>query len=437
MAQPGLGRATLMGILGFLTGSLLVTVIRALQSMDPIWDSGVGIIFSMFLSAAFFVWGIGAFNFKLSAHGEGPEIEKIHAELQEKAKEPSYILTSTVWQIGGLLLGMILLIFAAAVLGPSLTISGDPNSSTKMVGFFELTIAGETLYLSQFVIFLLFVGFVLLSLGLIAGGLAMLVFNYDRGLKVAQLEAKAAAAGPALGSGNAAVAALPSGAGDALVAAPPAAPAAPRQPRNIPLPPRFAFWLVIAALIYFVHFPALALFGLNTALADIWPLLSLLFIGAGVLLFIEIIPAEERPFDAVLKYAITALAAYVVISLGASWFRDVSNMYIDPFFAGVIEIIGQVAALTAPAMIFRADSRMKTLAKYCATAAVLYAVFWYAAIGLILPTEPTKTVLTIANVVLITALLYRLNWLLGLLGIFAGLMVRLLRWIPKFLFQKG
>jgi hypothetical protein len=264
----------------------------------------------------------------------------------------------------------------------------------------------------------------------------MLVFRYDHSLKVTQAEAKAAA-GPALASGNAAVAALPSVAGEAA-AVPAASPAQRKsQARNLPVPPRFAFWLVIAALIYFVHFPALALFGLNNALSGIWPLLSLLFIGAGLLLFVEIIPAEDRPFDAVLKYAITALAAYVVVSLAATWFRDVTNMYIDPFFAGVIEVIGQVIALSAPAVVFRADARMKVLAKFFVTGAVLYAVFWYAAIGLIIPAEPARTTLTIANVVLITAVLYRLPWLLGLLGIFAGLLIRLLRWIPRFLFQKG
>jgi hypothetical protein len=38
--------------------------------MDPIWDSGVALILAAFMSTGFVMWGIGAFNPKLSLHGE-------------------------------------------------------------------------------------------------------------------------------------------------------------------------------------------------------------------------------------------------------------------------------------------------------------------------------------------------------------------------------
>jgi hypothetical protein len=94
-------------------------------------------------------------------------------------------------------------------------------------------------------------------------------------------------------------------------------------------------------------------------------------------------------------------------------------------------------ALAAPAAVLRRDARMGVLSRYSITFAVLYAVFFYAAIGLIIPQEPAKTVLSVANALLFVAVIWRLSWLLGLLGQGAALLARLLRWLPKFLFQRG
>jgi hypothetical protein len=66
--QPGLPRAVPFGIVGFLLGAALVIIIRSLQSMDPIWNPEIGLVFAGFMAAGFFVWGIGAFNPKLSEH---------------------------------------------------------------------------------------------------------------------------------------------------------------------------------------------------------------------------------------------------------------------------------------------------------------------------------------------------------------------------------
>ncbi len=82
--QPGLSRAIPMAIIGFLFGALLVIVIRGLQGLDPLWAAGPGIVMTAFTTAGFFVWGMGAFNPKMSVHGEAAE-----AEAHEAAEDGS------------------------------------------------------------------------------------------------------------------------------------------------------------------------------------------------------------------------------------------------------------------------------------------------------------------------------------------------------------
>ncbi|MBE2183899.1 MAG: hypothetical protein IAE89_10775 [Anaerolineae bacterium] len=433
MAQPGIGRAVWFGIIGFLAGAALVIVIRTLQNLDPIWDAGVGLVFAMFSSVFFFIWGIGGFNFKLSAHGESPEVQKIHAELAEEAKQPKHIISSIVWQIGGILLALMLLMFAAALVGGmSLTTTILPDASVMEVGYISVQIAGQTVQLSQVVVLIGFVLFILLSLAGVAGVIGWLVFRFDEDYQTAKLEASGA---PALGSGAGVVALPPPG---GLAIGQSAGETADSQRGfTIPLPKWLNYLIVFGALLYFVNFPAIVMFGLNNMLADIWGFLSALFLLSAVILFIEIIPAKARSIDAVVKYALVALVTHVVVGFAAGWVATSINMYIDPFFAAIIEIIGQVIALAAPALVFRSDKRMRVIASFTIVFVVLWAVFYYAAIGLVMPAEPARTVISIANALLFTVVLLRLPWLLGLIGQGAALLARLLRWLPKVLFQRG
>jgi len=68
--KPGLLRAIPMGILGFLIGAAVVLIVRALQSMDPLWDAGVALAITPLFTTYFFLWGMGAFNPKMSEHGD-------------------------------------------------------------------------------------------------------------------------------------------------------------------------------------------------------------------------------------------------------------------------------------------------------------------------------------------------------------------------------
>src|SRR5262245_26698734 len=103
--QPGLSRAIPMAILGFLFGSLVVIVLRFLQSLDPIWAVGPGLVVSVIFTAIFFVWGMGAFNPAMSVHGE--EAEAHHEEVDPDNAPPRHLLTSSVWSLTTIVLAAI------------------------------------------------------------------------------------------------------------------------------------------------------------------------------------------------------------------------------------------------------------------------------------------------------------------------------------------
>jgi hypothetical protein len=65
----GLSRAVPMSILGFLIGMLLTIFLRTVQGLVPNWDAQLSIVLGGIVSTVFFVWGMGAFDPTMSAHG--------------------------------------------------------------------------------------------------------------------------------------------------------------------------------------------------------------------------------------------------------------------------------------------------------------------------------------------------------------------------------
>ena len=219
MQHPGVSRAIPMGIIGFMVGALIVIIIRSLQGLDPLWSPGVGIIFGTLFCAGFFVWGMGAFNPKLSEHGE--EAEHHEAAPEEQGKLSS-LLSSSVWQIATLLVLALIVLFAFAAWGGlTLKTTADPLASTTDVGYFTLALPfdGPEILLSELVVFALFILWIFASLAIAAVLLAWMFGYFHQGLKESQAEASAGVAGLPSG-GGAAVGGLPSG--DAAVTPAPA-----------------------------------------------------------------------------------------------------------------------------------------------------------------------------------------------------------------------
>ncbi|MBL8133430.1 MAG: hypothetical protein JNL42_16335 [Anaerolineae bacterium] len=191
--QPGLSRAIPMALLGFMVGSLVVIIIRGLQGLTPLWDTGVGMTLAAFTTAGFFVWGMGAFNPAMSAHGEEAE-----AAQQKAAADapPRSLLIGITWQMVTALLVVIVILFGAATLpgGFTLTTTGVPEASLTQVGMVDMQIGGQTVQVSQLVVFAGTIIAMFVSLLVVAGALGWVFTRLAQGVA----EAKAEAAGGAV-----------------------------------------------------------------------------------------------------------------------------------------------------------------------------------------------------------------------------------------------
>ncbi len=193
--QPGISRAIPMGILGFMFGALIVVILRTVQGLDPVWSAGPGIILSVIMGAMFFVWGIGAFDPKLSVHGEEAEEEAAHEEIAEQGDQPRSILFGYTWQITTLLIIFLLLVAGFALIpgGLALTQTVVPGASPATVGYVPMTLpfGGPEIQVSTLVIFIVFILWALVSL-VIAAAIFAFVFSFlSRGL----VEVKSAGGG--------------------------------------------------------------------------------------------------------------------------------------------------------------------------------------------------------------------------------------------------
>ncbi len=189
--QPGLSRAIPMSILGFLLGALIVIVLRGLQGIEPAWDSGAGVIVAAFTTAIFFMWGMGAFDPKMSAHGEDHDAEAHADEAHEPEEEPApQILTGYMWQLATLLLVVVGAVGAFAFLDVlTLRTTEVADAAVDRIGMVPMELFGQEVLVSQFVIFLGFVIFTFISLIAAAAVLGWVVFSLNRGMIVAQAEA--------------------------------------------------------------------------------------------------------------------------------------------------------------------------------------------------------------------------------------------------------
>lgn len=110
MNKPGLGRAIPALIVGFIASLAFVYALRTWQDMSPVWMSAessegaqVGLVLAAFVSMATFMWGVGAFDPKMSEHGEHADDEH-----EEEAPEKEFALRTSgpLFRAGKRLWGM-------------------------------------------------------------------------------------------------------------------------------------------------------------------------------------------------------------------------------------------------------------------------------------------------------------------------------------------
>ena len=187
--RPGISRAVPMGILGFLLGMTIITVIRTLQQLQPPMDPQLAIILGTFTAAAAFVWGIGAFDPRMNVHAHEPSEEEAQQALaiaHEPAEEgpPGEILGGYMWLLSTLLLVLllVLIVFAELPNGPGIQTVHDPLANVAAVGFVDIDLFGQTFQVSQLILLIAFVIFMFASLAVFAGGASMLFYNLSRGV---------------------------------------------------------------------------------------------------------------------------------------------------------------------------------------------------------------------------------------------------------------
>jgi hypothetical protein len=170
-----------MAIIGFAVGALFVILLRAAQNLTPLWDTGVVIVLSSFTTAIFFMWGVGAFNPKLSEHGDGSEPPPLDEVLNQQP--PLTILGFSTWQLAFWLILIVAVLAAGAVLGPTLRTVTDPNASVSAVGLVPVELFGQEVMVSQIFIFIGFAAVMLISLAITAWVIGLAVFGAARGVK--------------------------------------------------------------------------------------------------------------------------------------------------------------------------------------------------------------------------------------------------------------
>ncbi|TVR24436.1 MAG: hypothetical protein EA396_01310 [Anaerolineaceae bacterium] len=204
--KPGFGRAVGAGILGFLGSIVFVIALRYLQGIEPVYDAGVAMVLAAFVSSFAFVWGIGGTDPRMSQHPHEPEVdaetglilaEEAHDEDEIEEGEdpqlkPTTILNYSMWTIAFYTVLVTVSAFALAnmPLGLLLKASGDPNAAAEEIGFFdaEIPILGEVV-MSQLTVFVIMVIAILVIMGALGSGLALIFTSLSRNLTEVRAEA--------------------------------------------------------------------------------------------------------------------------------------------------------------------------------------------------------------------------------------------------------
>lgn len=444
-----------MALAGFLLGALFVIVLRMLQSMDPVWDAELGLLMAAFLSTTFFVWGMGAFNPKMSEHHavEPPEyddettaiVEAHHAHDEaELEAQPTRVLTAEIWQIAfwTILLFAAILAFATLPGGYAVTVSNDAAANTRETAMIPLqlpfsdqvvTYNGEVVLFSEFAVFIVFTAFTLLSLAAMGGVVALGFYALARGVQNVKV------------AGNVPLYALPSGQtleADAVEAA--SAPVKTRRvgerARAITVPNLLNYailfpnvfiglWLFnilenpgrIAAAIIISHILSQIINnnligGTGKAQQSPWLALALNLVVLVVGWFV---------FQILLELAIQFTTGWQYSPLDPT--RDalpwLSASFLAPFVVDVIlngaenygGIVKAVRLWFITMLVFQ----------------IMYIVFYGPAIGLVILGDPGRFIASAINTVIVTLLLLRTPEVTWSIGKLAGWVANLLTKVPR------
>jgi hypothetical protein len=149
----------------------------------------VGIVFMAIFASAFFAWGIGALDPRMSVHAESPEdmahVEQV-MEAVEKDTSPATLLGTDLWRVAFLTIVTLVVLFGLATIPNFLTLRtvGDPEGDAAAVGFMpvQLPFGGPEIMVSELVFFALFIIWTFISLAVAAGVIGLLIYFLSRGV---------------------------------------------------------------------------------------------------------------------------------------------------------------------------------------------------------------------------------------------------------------
>ena len=181
MENPGISRAIPGAIIGFVAGLVIVTVLRSMQSMDPVWDPGVALVLTPFTMMAGWLWGIGAFNPKLSEHGEHHDEHDEDHDAADEDFNPMGTLMPLMWRVTTYSLLVIGIFYALATLPTGLflqTVNQDEANAAAFASSFDVTapLSDASYETTQMIVFLGFVAVTMISLLVFAGLIAFLFY---------------------------------------------------------------------------------------------------------------------------------------------------------------------------------------------------------------------------------------------------------------------
>ncbi len=180
---PGIPRATSGAMIGLLVGFAMVMMLRLMIGIEPYWHTGLGFTLGILLAAGGFIWGIGGFNPSMSQHADDSIPPPTADELVEQVG-PWSVLGGTSWLMAFVaFVMMVVLIGAAYVPGLGLTVTSDPNSSAKSIGTVPMTLFGSEFMVSQAVLLILVIGFIVVSMAIAAAILAAVTIGLSGGIE--------------------------------------------------------------------------------------------------------------------------------------------------------------------------------------------------------------------------------------------------------------
>lgn len=423
--QPGLTRAVPLGIIGFLSGALFVIVLRGLQSLTPLWDVGAGIVMGTLMCAFFFVWGMGAFDPRMSAHGEGVEHHDHDEDLYENVPLPaspagilavvSRMVGGSLWQLTFYLTIMMILIFAVISIPgvPVLQQVAEPGADTAAIGAFavQLPFGGSEVMVSELVLFIALIAFTMLSLGVAGMLIAWLFSTLSRNVKEVQAVSYTSLGGPQLATSAGVMPQLGAGEETHAVTAPAASGAANQ----------------LVELVLFVVSIALLYWFSNSFMVDVTKdMAGMPIVGALLALFLTVC-------NVAINSQLKTPSAQDRRIMGLNPLVFLLLLLIPPLLVAYsfIYAIGQTLQVFNGKRVLRPlNLRISFVVLYM----VFFLVFYYALIGLVLP-EPRAILIFIVvlNCIGILAVAYRPTAALRAISLLAGALARVLRGVPEFM----